>query len=83
MKNKENYDIYFFDPPWGGPNYKKNKNLRLKISDCKLSEIPNRIVLSNKLIVFKLPYNYDFNEFSNFNYKLYKISKYYIIILLL
>jgi 16S rRNA G966 N2-methylase RsmD len=83
LQNKEKYDIYFFDPPWGGPNYKKKKNLRLKISDCKLAELPNKIVLTNKLIVFKLPYNYDFNEFSNFNYKLYKVNKYYIIILLL
>jgi 16S rRNA G966 N2-methylase RsmD len=83
LENKEKYDIYFFDPPWGGPNYKKIKNLRLKIGEFKLSELPNKILLNNKLIVFKLPFNYDFEEFSNFNYKLYKINKYYIIILLL
>jgi hypothetical protein len=83
LGNKENYDIYFFDPPWGGPDYKKIKNLRLKIGNYKLSELSDKISLNNKLLVFKLPFNYDFEEFSNFNYKLYKINKYYIIILLL
>ena len=37
----------------------------------------------NKLLIFKLPFNYDFSEFNNFNYKLYKINKYFIIIILL
>ena len=23
--NNYSFDIYFFDPPWGGPNYKKKK----------------------------------------------------------
>jgi len=35
LVNKENYDIYFFDPPWGGPDYKKIKNLRFKIGNYK------------------------------------------------
>ena len=83
MLNKDEYDIIFFDPPWGGPDYKKNKNLRLKIGENNLSDLPEKISLTNKLLVFKLPFNYDFDEFSNYNYKLYKINKYYILILLL
>jgi len=76
------YDIYFFDPPWGGPTYKKNKNIRLKLGGYKLSEIAKKIN-QNKLLIFKLPFNYDFDEFNNYNYKLYKINNYYIIIILL
>ena len=83
LENKEYYDIYFFDPPWGGPDYKKIKNLRLKMGNYMLSDLANKIYLTNKLLVFKLPFNYDFEEFFNFNYKLYKINKYYILILLL
>jgi len=77
-----NYDIYFFDPPWGGPTYKKNKNIRLKIGGLNLSEIAKKIN-KNKLLIFKLPFNYDFNEFNDYNYKLYKINNYYIILILL
>ena len=81
-KNKNNYDIFFFDPPWGGPDYKKQKKLKLQIGGNSLLSIANKLK-PNKLLVFKLPFNYDFDEFINFNYKLYKINNYYIIILLL
>ena len=39
--------------------------------------------VTNKLLVYKIPYNYDFNNFFEFDYKLYKINKYYIIILMI
>ena len=79
------YDVYFFDPPWGGPDYKKQINLRLKIDLIELNTIVDNIIkqTSNKLIIFKLPFNYDFDQFSNYNYKLYKVNKYYIIIILI
>jgi 16S rRNA G966 N2-methylase RsmD len=85
LNNYKNYDIYFFDPPWGGPEYKKHKNIKLKISNYYLSELATIITnsIQDKLLVFKIPYNYDLNEFSNFNYKLYKLKKYYIILILI
>ncbi len=83
FKNYNNYDIYFIDPPWGGIDYKKNNNITLKMSNYKLIEIINILInkINDKLIVFKLPFNYNFNEFNLYNYKLYKINKYYIIII--
>lgn len=85
FKNYIKYNIYFFDPPWGGPQYKMFNNIKLSISSKPLEEIA--IYLKNKvkdkLLVFKLPFNYDFTEFSEFNYKLYKIKNYYIIVILL
>ena len=84
-ENLLTYDVYFFDPPWGGPDYKKQINLRLKIDLIELNTIVDNIIkqTSNKLIIFKLPFNYDFDQFSNYNYKLYKVNKYYIIIILI
>lgn len=82
LTNKDQYDIFFFDPPWGGPNYKKEKKLKLQISGNSLTSIADKLK-PNKLLVYKLPFNYDFDEFINFNYKLYKINNYYLIILLL
>jgi 16S rRNA G966 N2-methylase RsmD len=91
FKNITKYDIFFFDPPWGGPNYKKIKNIRLTLSNYTLEYITNytlkyitnKLLLSNKLLIFKLPRNYDFSEFNKFNYKLYKLYKYFLIIILL
>ena len=56
-------DIIFFDPPWGGKDYKLFTNLRLKFGDysienaCKILFQRER----NKMIILKLPNNYDFD----------------------
>jgi 16S rRNA G966 N2-methylase RsmD len=80
IKQNNEDDVFFFDPPWGGLDYKNKKNLRLKLDNLSLDQvielIENRV---NKLIIFKLPFNYDFNEFSEYNYKLYKIQNYYLV----
>lgn len=84
-KNYKNYDVYFFDPPWGGPKYKQNKLLSLSLGLHTLVEIINFIKknINNKLLIYKLPFNYNFNEFNLFDYKLYKIKNYYLIVFLI
>jgi 16S rRNA G966 N2-methylase RsmD len=72
-----NIDYYFFDPPWGGPNYKNQKKINLKLDNLELNKI---IKLIKNPIIFKLPNNYNLIEFSEFNYKIYKISNYIILI---
>lgn len=83
--NYNNYDVYFFDPPWGGPTYKNHKKLSLKMDSLSLLEIAQYLKnkTNNKLLIYKIPFNYDINEFFEFDYKLYKINKYYIIILMI
>ena len=85
FKNYNKFDVYFFDPPWGGPTYKKYKKLSLKIGNKSLLEIAQylKTKVSDKLLIYKIPYNYDFNEFFEFDYKLYKVNKYNIIILMM
>ena len=61
-KIKNHYDIFFFDPPWGGPTYKNHNNIKIKLSNINLEDIINKY--ENKLIILKLPYNYE-NKFSN------------------
>jgi len=60
-----NYDIYFFDPPWGGPNYKKETNLDLYLSNKNIIDIIKKIE-KNKLIILKIPYNYNINKISKY-----------------
>lgn len=83
-KNYSNYHIYFFDPPWGGPQYKSYNKIKFNMGSKSLYEIALYLKerVAEKVLVFKLPYNYDFDEFNDFNYKLYKIKKYYIILIL-
>lgn len=70
-------DIIFFDPPWGGKDYKLHTNLRLNFGD-KTTEIVCRNLLqkeSTNMIVMKLPNNYDFNYMIE-ELKEYQVSKY-------
>ncbi len=64
-------DIIFFDPPWGGKNYKAHKKLKLQFgSDTDPKSIEDICVSllkkpRNKMIILKLPNNYDFDYFKS------------------
>ncbi len=64
--NNINNDVFFIDPPWGGPDYKKTMNIELYLSNIKLSEFI-LMLPKNKLIVLKLPFNYNMNAINKDN----------------
>nr|AEX62675.1 putative methyl transferase [Moumouvirus Monve] len=70
-------DIIFFDPPWGGKNYKLHKNLRLNFGLETIENICQELLSKNKanMIVMKLPSNYDF-EFMLESLNIYNVIKY-------
>lgn len=74
-------DIIFIDPPWGGKDYKKKKNLRLSISEISIEQLCLDIVKNklSRMIVLKLPLNYDINYFKKVLYKydidIYELNK--------
>ena len=77
-------DVVFIDPPWGGRSYKKKKNLTLKLSNIGLDMICKKLKNLCKLVVLKLPLNYNLDELINpINANIYKhkIRKMYIIII--
>ena len=61
-------DVIFVDPPWGGPNYKYEDDIDIKMSNLNLTQLcqlfysyeyqKNKV----KLLVFKLPYNCNYQE---------------------
>jgi predicted RNA methylase len=76
-------DVLYIDPPWGGPQYKEQKVLDLVMSDVRLDEWLEQILLRKnrpKYIFLKLPYNYNFirlNFLSNVEHiKPYRIRGY-------
>jgi len=76
----EDYELIFIDPPWGGPNYKLEKSLSLTLGNIKLKELTKQLKEQKKIVVFKLPFNYNLSEFSEYNYEIHKIKNYLIII---
>ncbi|ARF11834.1 putative RNA methylase [Klosneuvirus KNV1] len=65
----ENHNVIFIDPPWGGVDYKKYTDLRLSIDTEPIENIclkwmdPLFLKTIPKIIVFKLPKNYDIAHF--------------------
>ena len=51
-------DIIFFDPPWGGTNYKNSDGLILHINNVNIWCIINSLLKYAKYIVVLLPYNF-------------------------
>lgn len=83
--NKIKQDIIFLDPPWTGIDYKEKTNLSLKLGKYELYEVVKMIKNIAKLIVLKVPINFDYRTFiKNIDYnliKLYKIRNYIIIVI--
>lgn len=82
LKNS-NQDIIFFDPPWGGKEYIKNKYIILKLSNINISKIINSYINKVLLIVMKVPINVNLSELiKNINFckiEFYKIRNYGLI----
>lgn len=84
IMKKLKQDVIFFDPPWGGSNYKRKKSLKLYLSGINLEKIVNDLKNHAKMIVLKVPYNFDLISFTkNYtfanSYQLYKFNKYNVI----
>jgi 16S rRNA G966 N2-methylase RsmD len=82
--------IVFIDPPWGGKGYKDIKKIRLQLSDVDIEDVCLKILNLNskpKMIVIKLPINYDllflYNKLGSFfDIILYQIKKMDIIVII-
>lgn len=89
-KDNINQDIIFFDPPWGGKKYKFYNNIRLifdntlyiknqkydaDIYEYSIEQVIIKILEKVKMVVLKLPNNYDFLYFNKMLNK-YRISKF-------
>lgn len=58
QKSKNNFDVIFFDPPWGGSEYKNKKSIDLFLDDKNIIDIVLEFKHRTKYICFKLPKNY-------------------------
>lgn len=87
IPNIKDHNVVFIDPPWGGRNYKKYTNLKLMLSNTPLETICLNIFENNnvKLIVLKLPFNYDlvnfYNKLKDYTIYLYDLYKMLILVI--
>ena len=72
LKNKNNkiFDVIFYDPPWGGEDYKEKKDLELFLDDINLKDIIKKSFLISNYIVLKVPKNYNFYDLNLFGLNL-------------
>lgn len=87
----DDHTVIFIDPPWGGKDYKKESLLRLSLSNISIEQICNDMMDNlkmkkvPKLIVLKLPINYDirflYDTVNSNTIYLYNLIKMYIIVI--
>ena len=69
LRNIDKVQALYFDPPWGGSNYKNHTNLRLSINGESIEKITIDILSRRYIkkppifVIFKLPKNYDIQYF--------------------
>jgi predicted RNA methylase len=86
-------DFYYFDPPWGGPSYYLEKDIKLFLSGVPISSIINYIFEQNLTakVILKTPRNFAYSDLKiniKGTTKLYAVRKrqrgivaYYIVII--
>lgn len=56
-------DIIYIDAPWGGVDYKNAATMNLYLGNKELAQIYSEYNQYCKMMIFKVPKNYDFNNF--------------------
>lgn len=60
-----NQDVIYIDAPWGGPSYREKKIVDLELSGINIINFSNELLDKAKLIVYRVPFNFDFNRLNN------------------
>lgn len=83
-------DVIYADPPWGGPSYTKYSQLKLYFDNVELADFFIRYKDNAKLHIYKVPYNYNINNFITktkikkliiYNYKEHDKTKFLFLII--
>lgn len=70
-------DIVYFDPPWGGSEYKTKTNIDLYLDDLNILDIIDEIYNYTKIVALKVPNNFNTPRLENgfWNFKIYNVEK--------
>ena len=72
-----NYNVIFFDPPWGGPKYKYKPTIDLFLNEININDIIENLYNNNslKLIALKAPFNFNINFDTKWKIRVHNILK--------
>jgi len=76
-------DIIYIDAPWGGPDYKTKKKVKLYLGEVEIIDFYLKHINAAKTFIFKVPKNYDFSKLhklKNKSVKLYLFENKYVLI---
>ena len=73
--DKLEQDVIFFDPPWGGKNYKDLKLMNMFLDSIPINQII-KALLSKSMVAIRVPFNYDFKKLFELTPKSYVHSFY-------
>lgn len=68
-------DIIFFDPPWGGKDYKNIRSINLHLNNIPIHIIIDNLFKYCKVIALKAPNNYKIKHSEYWKIKQYSIFK--------
>ena len=74
IKN-HNYDVIFFDPPWGGNLIYSQESVIIKLSGVDINTIIENLIKENKKVFMKAPLNFR----SDLDRKVFRIKNYQLI----
>ena len=69
-------DVVFFDPPWGGPDYKNLELMDMYLDNIMIGDIIKSLIdkKKTKIIAIRVPFNYDFKKLLELTEKSYVYS---------
>lgn len=70
LENRVTYDIMFFDPPWGGPEYKNHRRIMLYLQEISMIHLLDIVRGKTMYCVIKVPLNFDFKAIKEAVYNL-------------
>ena len=75
MLNKLEQDVIYMDAPWGGSDYKSKDVIDLYMSKTEIADVYKLFKDKCKLFIFKVPYNYNFSNFSKIKHIIKKVDR--------
>jgi len=86
IMNRLTQDVVFFDPPWGGRGYSKNKQLSLGLNNVNIACICNHLIENGrvKMIIIFAPKNFDLERFDtlvHFQYQVKNLGKHKLVVI--
>ena len=63
IMNHLQQDIIYFDPPWGGPDYRHYDRINLYLGSRRIETLVSYLIPRVKMIAIKIPFNFNFLEF--------------------